>query len=65
MLNEMRLGKITDETVQAFKKLSRKIKYEDSLDATELYVDGAFSFGPVLTVLQLSYKKRSRKLKCF
>lgn len=38
MLNEMRLGKITDETVRAFRKLSRPIKYEDSLDATELYV---------------------------
>jgi ATP-dependent DNA helicase PIF1 len=36
MLNEMRLGKITDETVEAFRKLSRKIEYEDSLEATEL-----------------------------
>ena len=36
MLNEMRLGKITDETVTAFRKLSRKIQYEDALDATEL-----------------------------
>ena len=38
MLNEMRLGKITDETVRAFKKLSRPIEYEDALDATELYI---------------------------
>jgi ATP-dependent DNA helicase PIF1 len=38
MLNEMRLGKITNETVAAFRKLSRKITYEDNLDATELYV---------------------------
>lgn len=38
MLNEMRLGKITEETVQAFRKLSRKIEYTDTLDATELYV---------------------------
>lgn len=38
MLNEMRLGVITDDTVKAFRKLSRKIQYEDSLEATELYV---------------------------
>jgi ATP-dependent DNA helicase PIF1 len=38
MLNEMRLGKITDETVAAFKKLNRKPTFEDSLEATELYV---------------------------
>jgi ATP-dependent DNA helicase PIF1 len=38
MLNEMRLGKITEETIRAFRKLSRPIKYEDALDATELYV---------------------------
>lgn len=36
MLNEMRLGIITDDTVRAFQKLSRKIQYEDSLEATEL-----------------------------
>ncbi|CAL3969334.1 unnamed protein product [Diplocarpon coronariae] len=37
MLNEMRLGKITDETIAAFKKLSRPISYEDGLAATELF----------------------------
>jgi len=37
MLNEMRLGKITEETVRAFRKLCRPIKYEDALDATELF----------------------------
>jgi ATP-dependent DNA helicase PIF1 len=36
MLNEMRLGKISDETVKAFRRLERPIKYEDSLEATEL-----------------------------
>ena len=46
MLNEMRLGKITDETVQAFRKLSRKINYSDSLDATELYDSVSFFHGP-------------------
>ena len=38
MLNEMRLGKITDETINAFRKLSRKLEYHDELEATELYV---------------------------
>jgi ATP-dependent DNA helicase PIF1 len=38
MLNEMRLGKITNDTVAAFRKMSRRINYEDSLEATELYV---------------------------
>jgi ATP-dependent DNA helicase PIF1 len=41
MLNEMRLGKITDETIRAFKKLSRKPQFEDELTATELFVHGA------------------------
>jgi ATP-dependent DNA helicase PIF1 len=38
MLNEMRLGKITNETIAAFKKLQRKRQYEDGLSATELFV---------------------------
>jgi ATP-dependent DNA helicase PIF1 len=42
MLNEMRLGVITNETVSAFRKLSRRIQYEDSLEATELCVCLAF-----------------------
>ncbi|KAL3423208.1 mitochondrial dna helicase [Phlyctema vagabunda] len=37
MLNEMRLGKISDATIETFKKLSRPIAFEDSLDATELF----------------------------
>lgn len=36
MLNEMRLGKITEQTIAAFRKLSRTIDYQDALDATEL-----------------------------
>ena len=38
MLNEMRLGKITNDTIAAFRKLSRKIDYDDNLEATELCV---------------------------
>ncbi|KAH8196446.1 hypothetical protein TruAng_009378 [Truncatella angustata] len=37
MLNEMRLGRVSDETVQTFKGLSRPIAYADGLDATELF----------------------------
>jgi ATP-dependent DNA helicase PIF1 len=36
MLNEMRLGKITEDTIKAFKKLSRPSQFEDNLTATEL-----------------------------
>lgn len=38
MLNEMRLGQISDKTVQIFKSLSRPIKFDDELEVTELYV---------------------------
>ncbi|CZT01095.1 related to PIF1 protein precursor [Rhynchosporium agropyri] len=37
MLNEMRLGKITPETIAAFKKLSRPVAHENGLAATELF----------------------------
>ncbi|KAK5627608.1 hypothetical protein RRF57_003323 [Xylaria bambusicola] len=36
MLNEMRLGKISDDTVQAFKNLARPLSFDDGLDVTEL-----------------------------
>lgn len=38
MLNEMRLGKLTPTTIDAFKKLSRPLDFHDSLEATELWV---------------------------
>ena len=37
MLNEMRLGKITPRTIEAFRKLSRPLDFHDALEATELY----------------------------
>lgn len=37
MLNEMRLGKISDRTVQAFKALSRPLKFDDGVDSAELF----------------------------
>lgn len=36
MLNEMRLGKIGPQTIEAFKKLSRPLDFHDALEATEL-----------------------------
>lgn len=36
MLNDMRLGKLTPPTVQAFKALSRPLDFNDALEATEL-----------------------------
>jgi hypothetical protein len=38
MLNDMRVGKVSDETVRIFKSLSREIFYEDDIQATELLV---------------------------
>jgi ATP-dependent DNA helicase PIF1 len=36
MLNEMRLGKITEQTVQSFRALSRPLQFGDGLEVTEL-----------------------------
>jgi ATP-dependent DNA helicase PIF1 len=36
MLNEMRLGKISTQTIEAFRSLSRPLDFHDSLEATEL-----------------------------
>ena len=37
MLNEMRLGRITDDTVRAFKALSRPLNFDDGIEMTELF----------------------------
>ncbi|KAF9877347.1 mitochondrial dna helicase [Colletotrichum karsti] len=37
MLNEMRLGRISEETVQSFRKLTRPIVSDDGLEVTELF----------------------------
>ena len=37
-LNEMRLGKISERTLQTFKALSRALYFVDVLECTELYV---------------------------
>lgn len=36
MLNEMRLGRISDKTVSTFKSLSRPLHFNDGLEVTEL-----------------------------
>jgi ATP-dependent DNA helicase PIF1 len=38
MLNEMRLGKISDDSIRTFKELARPLTFDDGLDVTELYV---------------------------
>ncbi|EAU33931.1 DNA repair and recombination protein pif1, mitochondrial precursor [Aspergillus terreus NIH2624] len=37
MLNEMRLGKLSQRTIDVFKQLSRPLNFHDSLEATELF----------------------------
>jgi ATP-dependent DNA helicase PIF1 len=36
MLNEMRLGKLTQESIRAFQRLNRPMRFEDDVEATEL-----------------------------
>ena len=44
MLNELRLGKPTPKTIEAFRRLSRPLDFQDSLEATELYVSLSYLF---------------------
>ncbi|TFY70117.1 hypothetical protein EVJ58_g60 [Rhodofomes roseus] len=37
MLNSMRFGHLTPETIVEFKKLSRKVTYDDGIDPTDLF----------------------------
>lgn len=36
MLNEMRLGKISEQTVSSFRGLARRLEFNDGLEVTEL-----------------------------
>lgn len=54
MLNEMRLGKISDKTVQAFKALSRPLKFDDGVDSAELF--------PTRNQVEYSNQTRLREL---
>jgi ATP-dependent DNA helicase PIF1 len=37
MLNEMRVGRLSSESIQVFNSLSRKLDFEDDIEATELF----------------------------
>ena len=37
MLNAMRFGKLNDDAIQAFRNLSRPVKYDDGIGPTQLY----------------------------
>lgn len=54
MLNEMRLGKISPGTVDAFRALSRPLKFDDGVDSAELY--------PTRAQVESSNEKRLREL---
>ncbi|KUI62559.1 ATP-dependent DNA helicase PIF1 [Cytospora mali] len=54
MLNEMRLGRISDQTVATFKQLSRPLSFEDGLEVTELF--------PTRQEVENSNQKRLRDL---
>ncbi|KAJ3499823.1 hypothetical protein NLG97_g5 [Lecanicillium saksenae] len=54
MLNEMRLGKITEDTVRAFKALERPLKFDDGVDLAQLF--------PLRAQVEGSNEKRLRDL---
>lgn len=54
MLNEMRLGKISQATVDAFKALSRPLKFDDGVDSAELF--------PTRAQVEGSNERRLREL---
>lgn len=58
MLNEMRLGRISDQTVKTFKSLSRPLEFEDGLEVTELSVLWHMLPVMVLTALQVPHEIR-------
>ncbi|KAG8165835.1 hypothetical protein KVR01_004387 [Diaporthe batatas] len=54
MLNEMRLGHISEQTVETFKKMSRPIHFDDGLEVTELF--------PTRQEVENSNQRRLREL---
>lgn len=38
MLNQMRFGELSPEAVQAFKRLARRVEYDDDIEPTDLSV---------------------------
>lgn len=54
MLNEMRIGTITDKTVNAFKALSRPLSFNDGIEGAQLY--------PTRMQVEASNERRLREL---
>lgn len=54
MLNEMRLGKISQDTVNAFRALSRPLTFDDGVESAELY--------PTRSQVDMSNERRLREL---
>lgn len=54
MLNEMRLGRISEDTVRAFKALARPLVFDDGIESAELY--------PIRRQVDESNEKRLRAL---
>lgn len=54
MLNEMRVGKISQDTIEAFKGLARPLTFDDGVDLAELY--------PTRAQVEGSNEKRLREL---
>lgn len=38
MLNEMRLGRLSAESIETFRSLNRPLAFNDDFEATELYL---------------------------
>lgn len=61
MLNEMRFGRLSQESITRFKYLSRPIIYEDGLGATELSVLYAILLDAFINSLQLPSSRGCRE----
>lgn len=55
MLNEMRLGKLSSQSIEAFRTLKRPLDFNDDFEATELFVIIILKKQEmILTILQVS-----------
>jgi hypothetical protein len=65
MLNEMRLGMISDKTVRNFQSLSRPLRFNDGLEVTELLVHPfpTVKKKSLIGLFQVSHKIRGRQLE--
>lgn len=55
MLNEMRLGKLSSQSIEAFRTLNRPLDFNDDFEATELFVIIILKkHEMILTILQVS-----------